>query len=88
MEVRVPREGVLAMVVSLALFAGALWDGTVSRLEGALLVLVAVGLMIWLYRRSPTFHRAADDDDANGSRTQGSRARAGVRGQTTDPSAR
>ena len=27
MEVRIPREGALAMVASLALFAGTLWDG-------------------------------------------------------------
>jgi cation:H+ antiporter len=63
MEVRIPREGAVAMVTSLALFAVALWNGTVSRLEGALLVLAAVGLMIWLYRRSPVFQRSTDDDD-------------------------
>jgi cation:H+ antiporter len=62
------------MVMSLPLFAAALWNGTVSRLEGALLVVAAVGLMIWLYRRSPLFQRSADDDadesdaDAGGSR--------------------
>lgn len=63
MEVRIPPEGALAMVVSLALFAGALWNGTVSRTEGAVLALAAVGLMVWLYRRSPVFQRASDEED-------------------------
>ena len=77
MEVRIPREGALAMVASLALFAGALWNGTVSRPEGALLVLAALGLMSWLYRRSPAFRRAADDDeDEPAADVRGSRARA------------
>lgn len=63
MEVGIPREGALAMVASLLLFAGALWDGTVDRIEGALLVLAAIGLMLWLYRRSPVFQRTASEDD-------------------------
>jgi cation:H+ antiporter len=75
MEVRVPREGAFAMVTSLALLAAVLGNGTVSRLEGALLVLVAIGLMIWLYRRSPAFQRSADDDDDEpGAGARGSRA--------------
>jgi len=75
MEVRIPREGALAMVVSLALFAGALWNGTVSRTEGAVLALAAIGLMVWLYRRSPVFQRADDeeDDEADAGRGHGSR---------------
>jgi cation:H+ antiporter len=57
MTVRIPREGPIAMVVSVILFALVLWtDGTVSRREGALLVVAALGLMFWLYRRSPVFH--------------------------------
>lgn len=36
MEVQIPREGPVAMVASLILFAGAIWnDGSVSRIEGA-----------------------------------------------------
>jgi cation:H+ antiporter len=76
MEVRIPREGALAMVASVSLFAIVLSDGIVSRPEGALLVLVALGLLVWLYRRSPVFQRAEDDDvagpnaDAPGSRTR------------------
>lgn len=66
MSVRLPREGSLAMLASIVPFAVALWnDGTVSRLEGAMLVLVAVGLMVWLYRCSPIFRRAGDDDDSS-----------------------
>jgi len=76
MEVRIPREGALAMVVSLALFAGALWDGTVSRIEGALLVVAAVVLMIWLYRHSPVFQRAADEEDESDGDVHGSRVKA------------
>jgi cation:H+ antiporter len=65
MDVRIPREGPLAMVLSLALFAVALWtDGTVSRLEGVLLAVAAVGLMLWLYRRSPVFRTEAKEAQA------------------------
>jgi len=76
MEVRIPREGALAMVVSLALFAGALWNGTVSRTEGAVLALAAIGLMVWLYRRSPVFQRADDEEDDEADAGQGSRVKA------------
>jgi cation:H+ antiporter len=76
MEVRIPREGALAMVVSLTLFAGALWDGAVSRVEGALLVGAAVVLMIWLHRRSPVFQRAADEEDESDGGVHGSRVKA------------
>ena len=59
MSVGIPRQGPIAMIASLALLAATLWnDGTVSRAEGALLVLAAVGLMVWLYRCSPAFQRA------------------------------
>jgi cation:H+ antiporter len=61
MDVSIPREGPAAMAIALALFALALWnDGTVSRREGALLILVALGLMFWLYRRSPVFQARQD----------------------------
>ena len=69
MAVRLPREGSLAMLASIVPFAVALWnDGTVSRVEGAVLVLVAVSLLVWLYRRSPVFRRSAADDDGGSSR--------------------
>jgi cation:H+ antiporter len=69
MAVRLPREGGLAMLASIVAFAVALWnDGTVSRVEGAVLVLVAVCLLMWLYRRSPVFRRPAVDDDGGSSR--------------------
>jgi len=53
MEVRVPRSGPVAMVLSLVLFALVLWnDRTVSRVEGAMLVVAALALMFWLYTSS------------------------------------
>ena len=64
MAVRIPREGPLAMALSVVFFALALWnDGAVSRAEGALLVVAALGLMFWLYRRSPVFHARAEDGE-------------------------
>jgi cation:H+ antiporter len=71
MDVNVPREGPVAMAISLALFGAAFYnDGTVSRLEGALLAVAAAGLMIWLYRRSPVFQsRAGDEDLDHGTRS-------------------
>jgi cation:H+ antiporter len=79
MDVRIPREGGIAMLVSLAVLAASLWNGTVSRLEGAVLVVIAVGVLVWLYRRSPVFQRAEDDDEDDheaADDTRGSRARA------------
>jgi cation:H+ antiporter len=68
MEVRIPRAGGMAMIVSLCLFTIFVWpDGDVSRLEGALLLLVAAGLMVWLYRASPVFKRQSEESDATGS---------------------
>jgi len=64
MAVRIPREGPVAMVLSVVLFAVVLWnDGAVSRVEGALLVVAALALMFWLYRRSPIFHASVKAED-------------------------
>jgi hypothetical protein len=64
--------GVLFLVGGIVLvpFAVALWhDGTVRRWEGALLVVVGVGLMGWLYRKSPVFlSPEADKPSASASR--------------------
>jgi cation:H+ antiporter len=63
MDVRIPREGPVAMVLSVGLFALVLWnDGAVSRLEGVLLVVAAFALMVWLYRCSPVFHAGAQEE--------------------------
>ncbi len=62
MEVNIPKAGVVAMWTALLPFAFVLWnDGTVSRGEGMLLVLVAAGLLGWLYRRSPVLLSAHRD---------------------------
>ncbi|HEV8676470.1 MAG TPA: hypothetical protein VGX21_20735 [Methylomirabilota bacterium] len=64
MEVQIPRAGAVAMVASLAAFAAALLPGgRVGRVEGAILLGLAVGLLAWLYRRSPAFLPGEDDDD-------------------------
>ena len=60
MAVRLPREGSFAMLASVVPFAVSLWnDGTVSRVEGAVLVLVAASLMVCstAARRSSGAHR-------------------------------
>jgi cation:H+ antiporter len=63
MEVRIPREGGLAMLASLAACATVLWnDGTVTRNEGAALVILAAAVMVWLSRSSPAFRGTADDN--------------------------
>lgn len=65
MAVGVPRAGAVAMAVSLVACAGVLWGaGRVGRLEGALLLGIATGLLVWLYRRSPVFV-ARDGEDAD-----------------------
>jgi cation:H+ antiporter len=64
MAVRLPREGTVAMLASAVAFAVTLWnDGTVSRVEGAVLVLVGMSLLVWLYRRSSVFLHSAETDD-------------------------
>jgi cation:H+ antiporter len=69
MAVRLPREGSIAMFASILPFAVALWnDGTVNRAEGAVLVLVAVSLLVWLYRSSPVFRRSATGQGHDSSR--------------------
>jgi cation:H+ antiporter len=56
MDVNIPRAGSVAMVLCLVPFALVLWTGPmVSRLEGAFLLVVAMGLMAWLYKCSPAF---------------------------------
>ena len=68
MEVRIPRAGGVAMIVSLLLFMMFVWpDGDVSRIEGVLLLLVAAGLMVWLYRALPVFKRQREEGEANES---------------------
>jgi len=77
MDVRIPREGAVAMAASLAMFAVAIWDGTVSRLDGALLVVAGVAILLWLYRKSTVFQRAEEeDDDGTAVATRGSRSKA------------
>jgi cation:H+ antiporter len=64
MAVNIPRSGGVAMLLCLAPFALTLWTGgTVSRPEGVFLVVAAVGLLTWLYRRSPVFLRTAPADE-------------------------
>lgn len=71
MEIRIPRAGGVAVAASLLPFGVALWnDGTVSRLEGVLLLFVAIGLMAWLYRRSPVFIPAGDPHKPSGPGTR------------------
>jgi cation:H+ antiporter len=71
MEVRIPREGGLAMLASALLCAMVLWnDGTVSRLEGLVLVVLAIGVMTWLYRASPVFKKVPGQGDAEDAAEQ------------------
>ncbi|MBI2219099.1 MAG: sodium:calcium antiporter [Candidatus Rokubacteria bacterium] len=63
MDVRIPRAGAWAMLGALALFALVIFDGSVTRPEAIVLAAAAVGAMVWLYYRSPTFRPPADADD-------------------------
>jgi cation:H+ antiporter len=61
MEVRIPKQGGAAMILTLLPFSVFLWnDGTVSRTEGLFLVIFAVGVIAWLYRSSPVFVHAPE----------------------------
>jgi cation:H+ antiporter len=61
MKVTIPRAGPVGMLIILAVFAIALFSrGTVGRVEGSALLLMALGLMVWLYRRSPVFAPGAE----------------------------
>jgi len=68
MEIRIPRAASWAMLASAAAFALSIWDGDVTRVEGAGLLALAVGLLIWLYRASPVFLQAdrGGDDETEG----------------------
>ena len=71
LPVAAPRAGPIAMLIIVALSAGAIWaDGAVTRTEGSLLVLAALGLMTWLYRRSVVFRPKTEAE-------RGARAREG-----------
>lgn len=63
MEVRIPKAGAVAMLVSVVAFLMSIWDGDVTRIEGAVLVTVAIGLLVWLYQSSPIFLKAEKGDD-------------------------
>jgi len=61
MEVTIPRAGPLGMLAVLSIFALVLFsEGSVHRVAGGVLLLVAVAVMVWLYRRSPVLARAAE----------------------------
>lgn len=64
MAVTIPRAGGVAMLIALAAFGVALIDGRVGRFEAGALVVIAIALLFWLYRRSPAF-LAGDDDDGD-----------------------
>jgi cation:H+ antiporter len=70
MDVRIPRAGAWAMLGALVPFALVLRDGSVTRAEGVFLSAAAVGLMTWLYRRSPAFRPPADGDDEEHERVR------------------
>jgi cation:H+ antiporter len=61
MAIRIPRAASWAMLASAAAFALSIWDGDVTRVEGAGLLGLAVGLLIWLYRASPVFLQTERD---------------------------
>jgi cation:H+ antiporter len=65
MPVEIPRAGPVGMLAALTLFAATIFTGggSVGRAEGALLITVSAGLLVWLYRRSSVFQRRSDADD-------------------------
>ena len=79
MRVEIPRAGPFAMLVITVVFAWAIWTGgVVGRWEGAVLVVVAVGLMIWLCRRSPVFQRTEEEPGGSAGRISTGRALGGL----------
>ena len=76
MEVRVPHGGAIAVILSVAAFAGAIWDGTISRLEGALLVLICRGP----HDLALSAVAAVPAGGARGREARGGRARAAWKG--------
>jgi len=56
MEVTIPRAGAVAMLVMLTVFALIIFAGrNLGQFDGGVLLFVAVGLLGWLYSRSPVF---------------------------------
>jgi len=77
MEVQIPRSGTLAMVGSLLPFGWVLLnDGTVSRLEGLILLAVSIALMAWIYRTSPILLTARAESEREEKQKPRSRPRA------------
>jgi cation:H+ antiporter len=75
MRVEIPRAGPVAMLAILLLFAWVIvTGGMVGRGEGAVLAVAAIGLMVWLYRRSPAFQAAEDDPGGASGTTSAGRA--------------
>jgi len=67
MAVNIPRAGAVAMLICPVPFALTLWSGsTVNRMEGAFLVMVALGLMTWLYKRSSAFLHSVPTEELEG----------------------
>jgi cation:H+ antiporter len=68
-DVRIPRIGPLAMVASAVAFVIVMRDGRVGRSEAVGLVVLAVVVLIALYRASPVFRPAAGDEEREGGRS-------------------
>jgi cation:H+ antiporter len=64
------------MLASAGAFALVIWDGDLTRLEGAGLLGLAVGLLIGLYRASPVFLQAEPDGDDEAEDAPASRMKA------------
>jgi cation:H+ antiporter len=76
MEIRIPRAGGGAILLSAGTFALTIWDADVTRFEGAVLLVVAIGLLVWLHRSSPVFLKAEAENDDDGEAADTSRVRA------------
>jgi cation:H+ antiporter len=68
-DIRIPRAGPLAMVASAVAFIIVMRDGRVGRIEAAGLVVLAVVVVIALYRASPVFRPPAGDEERDGGRS-------------------